>query len=101
MYTSNLSFGLQAVVVIKLFTFNLRGLIWLFIMMLRCDKSIGLLLAYAFRIRYKEVLHKAHTAGFAAASKFLMLLTKEESYSEILLLLSVYFLLSCRTFMLQ
>jgi hypothetical protein len=85
----------------KLFTFSFRGLIWLFIMMLRCDKSIGLLLAYAFRIRYKEVLHKAHTTAFAAASRFLMLLTKEETYSEILLLLSVYFLLSCRTFMLQ
>ncbi|KAJ6322637.1 hypothetical protein OIU77_012473 [Salix suchowensis] len=45
-----------------------------------CDKSIGLLLSYAFQIRYKEVLHKAHTTAFAAASKFLMLLTKEETY---------------------
>ncbi|EEF49531.1 DNA replication complex GINS protein PSF3 [Ricinus communis] len=43
-----------------------------------CDKTIGLLLSYAFRIRYKEVLFKAHTTAFAAASKFLGLLTKEE-----------------------
>ncbi|XP_058005316.1 DNA replication complex GINS protein PSF3-like [Hevea brasiliensis] len=44
-----------------------------------CDKTIGLLLSYAFRIRYKEVLYKAHTTAFAAASKFLALLTKEET----------------------
>ncbi|KAJ6432519.1 hypothetical protein OIU84_019705 [Salix udensis] len=47
--------------------------------MLRCDKTIGLLLPYAFRIRYKEILHKAHTIAFAAASKFPTLLTREET----------------------
>lgn len=45
-----------------------------------CDKSIGMLLSYTFRIRYKEVLHKAHTTAFAAAFKFLSILTKEETY---------------------
>uniref|UniRef100_A0A6N2NCY4 Uncharacterized protein n=1 Tax=Salix viminalis TaxID=40686 RepID=A0A6N2NCY4_SALVM len=44
-----------------------------------CDKTIGLLLPYAFRIRYKEILHKAHTIAFAAASKFPTLLTREET----------------------
>ncbi|XP_058007942.1 DNA replication complex GINS protein PSF3 isoform X2 [Hevea brasiliensis] len=44
-----------------------------------CDKTIGLLLSYSFRIRYKEVLYKAHTIAFGAATKFLALLTKEET----------------------
>ncbi|KAL9351841.1 hypothetical protein Peur_054521 [Populus x canadensis] len=44
-----------------------------------CDKTIGLLLPYAFRIRYKEILHKAHTTAFATASKFLTHLTREET----------------------
>ncbi|KAJ8899898.1 hypothetical protein K2173_019601 [Erythroxylum novogranatense] len=44
-----------------------------------CDKTIGFLLAYAFGLRYKEVLHKAHTVAFTAASKFLSRLTKEET----------------------
>ncbi|KAJ6357568.1 hypothetical protein OIU78_005422 [Salix suchowensis] len=47
--------------------------------MLRCDKTIGLLLPYAFRIRYEEILHKAHTIAFAATSKFPTLLTREET----------------------
>ncbi|KAJ4822900.1 hypothetical protein Tsubulata_035440 [Turnera subulata] len=44
-----------------------------------CDKTIGLLISHAFRIRYKEVLHKAHTTACATASKILTLLTKEET----------------------
>ncbi|CAN0837986.1 DNA replication complex GINS protein PSF3 [Linum grandiflorum] len=53
-----------------------------------CDKSIGLLVSYAFKARYKEVLHKAHTKAFAAASKILTFLTKEETNCEIHLLVS-------------
>ncbi|KDP40548.1 hypothetical protein JCGZ_24547 [Jatropha curcas] len=44
-----------------------------------CDKTIGLLLSYAFRTRYKEVLYKAHTTAFTATSKFWAFLSKEES----------------------
>ncbi|CAI0415944.1 unnamed protein product [Linum tenue] len=44
-----------------------------------CDKSIGLLVSYAFKARYKEVLYKAHTKAFAAASKIMTFLTKEET----------------------
>lgn len=43
------------------------------------DKTIGALLLYAFKSRYKEVLIKAHTAAFSVAPKFLTLLTKEET----------------------
>uniref|UniRef100_A0A2P2QP41 Uncharacterized protein n=1 Tax=Rhizophora mucronata TaxID=61149 RepID=A0A2P2QP41_RHIMU len=51
-------------------------------MMHRCDKTIELLLSYTFKLRYKEVLYKAHTTAFAVASKFLSLLTKEEANCE-------------------
>ncbi|KAF7816480.1 DNA replication complex GINS protein PSF3-like [Senna tora] len=42
------------------------------------DRTIGFLLLSAFKNRYKEVLTKAHTAAFTAASKFWSILTKEE-----------------------
>ncbi|KAK7305870.1 hypothetical protein VNO77_43782 [Canavalia gladiata] len=42
------------------------------------DRTIGFLLLSAFKSRYKEVLTKAHTAAFAAGSKFWTILTKEE-----------------------
>ncbi|KAI4306824.1 hypothetical protein L6164_030069 [Bauhinia variegata] len=44
------------------------------------DRTIGFLLLSAFKSRYKEVLTKAHTAAFAAASKFWAILTNEEIY---------------------
>ncbi|MBA0569015.1 hypothetical protein Golob_006479, partial [Gossypium lobatum] len=43
------------------------------------DKTIEILLLSAFKIRYKEILTKAYTAAYTTASKFLTLLTKEES----------------------
>ncbi|KAB1217609.1 DNA replication complex GINS protein PSF3 [Morella rubra] len=43
------------------------------------DRTIGPLLLSAFKSRYKEVLTKAHTAAFSAASKYPSLLTKEEN----------------------
>ncbi|GAV85605.1 Sld5 domain-containing protein [Cephalotus follicularis] len=43
------------------------------------DRTLGFLLLSAFKIRYKDILTKAHTAAFAAASKFFALLTKEET----------------------
>ncbi|KAF5462434.1 hypothetical protein F2P56_018440 [Juglans regia] len=42
-------------------------------------RTIGPLLLSAFKSRYKEVLTKAHTAAFPAASKHLTILTKEET----------------------
>ncbi|KAG2693356.1 hypothetical protein I3760_08G092500 [Carya illinoinensis] len=42
-------------------------------------RTIGPLLLSAFKSRYKEVLTKAHTAAFSAASKHLTILTKEET----------------------
>ncbi|XP_030931566.1 DNA replication complex GINS protein PSF3-like [Quercus robur] len=42
-------------------------------------RNIGPLLLSAFKSRYKEVLTKAHTAAFTAASKNLTILTKEET----------------------
>lgn len=47
------------------------------------DRTIGPLLLSAFKSRYKEVLTKAHTAAFSAASKYPSLLTKEENNCEI------------------
>lgn len=46
-------------------------------------RTIGPLLLSAFKSRYKEVLTKAHTAAFPAASKHLTILTKEETNCEI------------------
>jgi hypothetical protein len=46
-------------------------------------RNIGPLLLSAFKSRYKEVLTKAHTAAFTAASKNLTILTKEETDCEI------------------
>ncbi|KAM7262818.1 hypothetical protein ACFE04_000501 [Oxalis oulophora] len=43
------------------------------------DKTLGFLLLSAFKIRYKEILTKAHTAAYVTASKIWSLLTKEES----------------------
>ncbi|PPS16937.1 hypothetical protein GOBAR_AA03640 [Gossypium barbadense] len=43
------------------------------------DKTIEILLLSTFKIRYKEILTKAYTAAYTTASKFLTLLTKEES----------------------
>ncbi|WRX12124.1 hypothetical protein QQP08_004611 [Theobroma cacao] len=43
------------------------------------DKTVEVLLLSAFKIRYKEILTKAYTAAYTAASKFLTLLTKEET----------------------
>ncbi|XP_054789250.1 DNA replication complex GINS protein PSF3-like [Prosopis cineraria] len=42
------------------------------------DRTIGFLLLSAFKNRYKEILTKAHSASFSAASKFWSILTKEE-----------------------
>ncbi|TYJ06342.1 hypothetical protein E1A91_A12G226900v1 [Gossypium mustelinum] len=47
------------------------------------DKTIEILLLSAFKIRYKEILTKAYTAAYTTASKFLTLLTKEESNSQV------------------
>ena len=47
------------------------------------DRDMGSFLLSAFKNRYQEVLAKAHSAAFAAASKFLTLLTKEETNCEI------------------
>ncbi|GMH15399.1 hypothetical protein Nepgr_017240 [Nepenthes gracilis] len=44
------------------------------------DQTIGSFLLYAFMNRYKEVLSKSHTAAFAATTKPLILLTKEETH---------------------
>lgn len=44
------------------------------------DRTIGPLLLSAFKSRYKEVLTKAHTAAFPAASRHLTILTKEETH---------------------
>ncbi|KAL1217830.1 hypothetical protein V5N11_009602 [Cardamine amara subsp. amara] len=43
------------------------------------DRTIGILLSTAFKIRYKETLTKVYTAAHITASKFLPLLTKEET----------------------
>ncbi|CAK9326261.1 unnamed protein product [Citrullus colocynthis] len=43
------------------------------------DRTIGSWLLSTFKSRYKEVLTKAHTAVFAASSKYLALLSKEET----------------------
>ncbi|XP_024027930.1 DNA replication complex GINS protein PSF3 [Morus notabilis] len=43
------------------------------------DRDMGSFLLSAFKNRYQEVLAKAHTAAFAAASKSLTVLTKEET----------------------
>ncbi|CAA0839832.1 GINS complex protein [Striga hermonthica] len=43
------------------------------------DKTIGPFLLVAFRIRYREVLVKAHTLTMAVAPKYLTLLTNEET----------------------
>ncbi|CAA2949646.1 probable DNA replication complex GINS protein PSF3 [Olea europaea var. sylvestris] len=43
------------------------------------DKTIGPFLLVAFRIRYKEVLIKAHNLTLAVAPKYLTLLTNEEA----------------------
>lgn len=57
---------------------------FLFILMDRvADRTIGPLLLSAFKSRYKEVLTKAHTAAYPAASKHLTILTKEETHCEI------------------
>lgn len=57
---------------------------FLFILMDRVgDRTIGPLLLSAFKSRYKEVLTKAHTAAFPAASRHLTILTKEETHCEI------------------
>ncbi|XP_061996436.1 DNA replication complex GINS protein psf3-like [Rosa rugosa] len=42
------------------------------------DRDMGSFLLSAFRNRYQEVLAKAHSAAYTAASKLLTLLTKEE-----------------------
>ena len=46
------------------------------------DKTVEILLLSAFKIRYKEILTKAYTAAYTATSKFLTLLTKEETNCE-------------------
>ncbi|CAH8384806.1 unnamed protein product [Eruca vesicaria subsp. sativa] len=43
------------------------------------DRTIGILLSTAFKIRYKERLTKVYTAAHITASTFLPLLTKEET----------------------
>ncbi|KAK6146834.1 hypothetical protein DH2020_020703 [Rehmannia glutinosa] len=43
------------------------------------DKTIGPFLLVAFRIRYREVLIKAHTLTMTVAPKYLTLLTNEEA----------------------
>ncbi|XP_010554658.1 PREDICTED: DNA replication complex GINS protein PSF3-like [Tarenaya hassleriana] len=43
------------------------------------DRTIGILLSTAFKIRYKEILTKAYTSAHVTASKFLSLLTREET----------------------
>ncbi|XVF24125.1 hypothetical protein REPUB_Repub13aG0100300 [Reevesia pubescens] len=43
------------------------------------DKTVEILLLSAFKIRYKEILTKAYTAAYTATSKFLTLLTREET----------------------
>ncbi|CAN6824047.1 unnamed protein product [Brassica oleracea var. botrytis] len=43
------------------------------------DRTIGILLSAAFKIRYKERLTKVYTAAHITASRFLPLLTKEET----------------------
>uniref|UniRef100_A0A9I9E7K0 DNA replication complex GINS protein PSF3 N-terminal domain-containing protein n=1 Tax=Cucumis melo TaxID=3656 RepID=A0A9I9E7K0_CUCME len=43
------------------------------------DRTIGSWLLSTFKSRYKEVLTKAHSAVFAASSKYLALLSKEET----------------------
>ncbi|XP_044507830.1 DNA replication complex GINS protein PSF3-like [Mangifera indica] len=43
------------------------------------DRTIGKMLLSTFQMRYKDVLTKAHTVAYAVASKFLSVLTKEET----------------------
>ncbi|OMP05553.1 GINS complex, subunit Psf3 [Corchorus capsularis] len=43
------------------------------------DKTVEVLLLSAFKIRYKEILTKVYTAAHTETSKFLTLLTKEET----------------------
>ncbi|KAJ4720061.1 DNA replication complex GINS protein psf3 [Melia azedarach] len=43
------------------------------------DRTIGKMLLSTFQMRYKEILTKAHTAAYTAASKFLKVLTNEET----------------------
>lgn len=47
------------------------------------DRTIGKMLLSTFQMRYKDILTKAHTAAHAVASKFLAVLTKEETNCEI------------------
>ena len=58
------------------------------------DRTIGALLLSAFKSRYKEVLTKAHTAAYPAASKHLTILTKEETHCEIQFFFSSYLCIS-------
>lgn len=43
------------------------------------DRSLGSFLLYTLRGRFKDILCKAHSIAFSATSKFLQLLTREES----------------------
>ncbi|VYS46543.1 unnamed protein product [Arabidopsis thaliana] len=43
------------------------------------DRTLGILLSTAFKIRYKEALTKVYTAAHITASKYLSFLTKEET----------------------
>ncbi|KAJ0101420.1 hypothetical protein Patl1_06610 [Pistacia atlantica] len=43
------------------------------------DRTIGKMLLSTFQMRYKDILTKAHTVAYAMASKFLTVLTKEET----------------------
>uniref|UniRef100_A0A1J3D2H5 DNA replication complex GINS protein PSF3 n=1 Tax=Noccaea caerulescens TaxID=107243 RepID=A0A1J3D2H5_NOCCA len=43
------------------------------------DRTLGILLSTAFKIRYKETLTKVYTAAHITASKYLSFLTKEET----------------------
>lgn len=58
------------------------------------DRDLGSFLLSAFKNRYQEVLAKAHTTAFAAASKCSTLLTREETASEIPTILGHIFFVS-------
>ncbi|KAJ0045171.1 hypothetical protein Pint_06507 [Pistacia integerrima] len=62
------------------------------------DRTSGKMLLSTFRMRYKDFI-KAHTVAYAVASKFLMVLTKEETNREIIFAhLTTYLPFSCHIY---
>lgn len=64
---------------IKVKLFSVVVIILIFGLNRVTDRTLGILLSTAFKIRYKEALTKVYTAAHITASKYLSFLTKEET----------------------